>query len=466
MESSLASLFMEGNCPCLPLSWATSGESVEELQQQLTSTSLELQSAREMARIQNRINEAKICRMQALLDAARKERDEARTNCSKLRECLLQLSHSPQVPVPVAESPSSCLPSSISSTSSPIEFSHPASPTVDTMSLDNLKQTGRAAEGAFEHDRAIKISPHQASDVQDIFALEQNEDPSSITIGHSQPQFSMDILSEDVSLNEEESLDLSDLHMETSPRSAWDLNPSNKSCWDMHVSDDSSAGNTLLRQSSSMSTAGSDSLGGLEHIKELTSLYKKPISMPGCVFPMQSMDPLLMTSHPRVVPEAPRFANQIVQQHSSAMQLKAAHGEPSESGASTMQAVALPERGKLLQAVMQAGPLLQNLLLAGRLPQWRYPPPQLSTVDIPKVPMVTGSLPLKFPPSMASGSNNASPIHYNPLVNFSVNAPQFADERGVLGSSSAPPSTFASKSGRNICYGGRKLRRLSPIGVK
>ncbi|KAJ0266607.1 hypothetical protein HA466_0005820 [Hirschfeldia incana] len=45
----------------------------------------------------------------------------------------------------------------------------------------------------------------------------------------------------------------------------------------------------------------------------------------------------------------------------------------------------LPEKGKLLQAVMKAGPLLQTLLLAGPLPQWRYPPPPLKTFEIPPV---------------------------------------------------------------------------------
>ncbi|XP_039026422.1 uncharacterized protein LOC120160020 [Hibiscus syriacus] len=35
----------------------------------------------------------------------------------------------------------------------------------------------------------------------------------------------------------------------------------------------------------------------------------------------------------------------------------------------------LPEKGKLLLAVMEAGPLLSTLLLAGPLPQWRNPPP-------------------------------------------------------------------------------------------
>ncbi|KAG5244398.1 E3 ubiquitin-protein ligase [Salix suchowensis] len=35
----------------------------------------------------------------------------------------------------------------------------------------------------------------------------------------------------------------------------------------------------------------------------------------------------------------------------------------------------LPQRGNLLQAVMETGPLLQTLLLAGPLPRWRNPPP-------------------------------------------------------------------------------------------
>ncbi|CAA7389603.1 unnamed protein product [Spirodela intermedia] len=45
---------------------------------------------------------------------------------------------------------------------------------------------------------------------------------------------------------------------------------------------------------------------------------------------------------------------------------------------------ALPEKGKLLQAVIEAGPLLQTLLVAGSLPQWRNPPP-LRPFQIPPV---------------------------------------------------------------------------------
>ncbi|XP_073159071.1 uncharacterized protein [Henckelia pumila] len=45
----------------------------------------------------------------------------------------------------------------------------------------------------------------------------------------------------------------------------------------------------------------------------------------------------------------------------------------------------LPQNGKFLQAVMEAGPLLHTLLLAGPLPRWQHPPPQLNSTDIPPV---------------------------------------------------------------------------------
>nr|XP_043634877.1 uncharacterized protein LOC122605977 [Erigeron canadensis] len=53
----------------------------------------------------------------------------------------------------------------------------------------------------------------------------------------------------------------------------------------------------------------------------------------------------------------------------------------------------LPENGKFLEAVMKAGPLLQNLLLVGPLPQWHHPPPQLDTYQIPPPPLVIPPLP-------------------------------------------------------------------------
>ncbi|CAK7331642.1 unnamed protein product [Dovyalis caffra] len=44
----------------------------------------------------------------------------------------------------------------------------------------------------------------------------------------------------------------------------------------------------------------------------------------------------------------------------------------------------LPQKGKLLQAMMETSPLLQTLLLAGPLPRWRNPPP-LQPFKIPPV---------------------------------------------------------------------------------
>ncbi|KAK6144359.1 hypothetical protein DH2020_021179 [Rehmannia glutinosa] len=63
----------------------------------------------------------------------------------------------------------------------------------------------------------------------------------------------------------------------------------------------------------------------------------------------------------------------------------------------------LPEKGKLLQAVMKAGPLLQTLLLAGPLPQWRHPPPPLDPYQIPPPPVVI--------PTLSSQSISPDPFH-------------------------------------------------------
>ncbi|THU65547.1 hypothetical protein C4D60_Mb05t04800 [Musa balbisiana] len=54
---------------------------------------------------------------------------------------------------------------------------------------------------------------------------------------------------------------------------------------------------------------------------------------------------------------------------------------------------ALPEKGRLVEAVMGAGPLLQTLLLAGPLPQWRHPPPDLRSSEIPPVALSLNSIP-------------------------------------------------------------------------
>ncbi|KAL2332104.1 hypothetical protein Fmac_019685 [Flemingia macrophylla] len=66
---------------------------------------------------------------------------------------------------------------------------------------------------------------------------------------------------------------------------------------------------------------------------------------------------------------------------------------------------ALPQKGKLLKAVMDAGPLLKTLLVAGPLPTWRNPPPA-HAIAVP---------PLKVHHFGSSDSFN--PLHSVTLVN-------------------------------------------------
>ncbi|XP_009615276.1 uncharacterized protein LOC107764570 [Nicotiana tabacum] len=49
----------------------------------------------------------------------------------------------------------------------------------------------------------------------------------------------------------------------------------------------------------------------------------------------------------------------------------------------------LPQKGKLLKSVIEAGPLLHTLLVSGQLPQWRNPP-QLKSFNAPPV-LIKGS---------------------------------------------------------------------------
>jgi len=62
----------------------------------------------------------------------------------------------------------------------------------------------------------------------------------------------------------------------------------------------------------------------------------------------------------------------------------------------------LPQKGRLLAAVMEAGPLLQNLLVAGQLPRWRNPP----TVHAPDT-LPLGARASYVSAPMAAGGANA-----------------------------------------------------------
>ncbi|XP_076911360.1 uncharacterized protein LOC143569287 [Bidens hawaiensis] len=49
----------------------------------------------------------------------------------------------------------------------------------------------------------------------------------------------------------------------------------------------------------------------------------------------------------------------------------------------TVLAKRLPDKGKFLQAVMDAGPLLQTLLFVGQLPRWQHAPPKRNAIKNP-----------------------------------------------------------------------------------
>ncbi|VAH86656.1 unnamed protein product [Triticum turgidum subsp. durum] len=63
----------------------------------------------------------------------------------------------------------------------------------------------------------------------------------------------------------------------------------------------------------------------------------------------------------------------------------------------------LPQQGQLLQAVMEAGPLLENLLVAGPVPQWRDPPP-VQPIPSPVISAPSGS---RAPMGWGHGSSSS-----------------------------------------------------------
>lgn len=89
----------------------------------------------------------------------------------------------------------------------------------------------------------------------------------------------------------------------------------------------------------------------------------------------------------------------------------------------------LPEKGKLLDAVMKAGPLLQTLLVAGPLPEWRHPPPPLESFEIPPV-----TIPSTPPPQLLQDS----PVTYNGSNN---NTNCGSRKRAFLAGSDSPTET-------------------------
>ncbi|XP_057456077.1 uncharacterized protein LOC130747225 [Lotus japonicus] len=102
----------------------------------------------------------------------------------------------------------------------------------------------------------------------------------------------------------------------------------------------------------------------------------------------------------------------------------------------------LPEKGKLLQAVMKAGPLLQTLLLAGPLPQWRHPPPPLESFEIPPVTIPSPQPQLLHQDSFnTNGSTGGTGTGTGTGTATATNCGRFSRKRVLCDGSDSPAET-------------------------
>ncbi|KAH7542516.1 uncharacterized protein LOC107405107 isoform X2 [Ziziphus jujuba] len=115
----------------------------------------------------------------------------------------------------------------------------------------------------------------------------------------------------------------------------------------------------------------------------------------------------------------------------------------------------LPQKGKLLQAVMESGPLLQTLLVAGPLPMWRNPPPVQ---------------PFKIPPvsikGCETGGFNQKPVE-NPcyIAQNSLNSFSYPEmSRGHSQTCSASLLSFNGRPSSSCLNNSRLLTSSSSFG--
>jgi hypothetical protein len=103
----------------------------------------------------------------------------------------------------------------------------------------------------------------------------------------------------------------------------------------------------------------------------------------------ESNTPLQMSSLVEAV-SSPELSNVGVDSHNDMCFFKASVnnkcGQVNDVGNAVIDSLirgkVLPQKGKLLDAVINAGPLIENLVLTGPLPNWNNPPP-LNSIEIP-----------------------------------------------------------------------------------
>lgn len=446
----------------------------EELQYKLMCASMELQNAKAAAKAEEKIQEAKLSHLQELLRVIKKERDEALEECRKLQVCLSRQSTSS------ADSPCSFVPSS-SMVSSPSSSPWSLHELEEHLNNDNFCDFPKAPAPMELQQTLQSFSQSCNEGLQALFSIE----PTCESVPDSEQQFSLEVLEQDLSFDADPSLNLAELEQDDEGLKS--------------MCESTQSTRSLSRQSSSNSSSTSvQMLQGIQSSRDLTEV-SAPILPPVTVmstdvvadvfvppmvnnvpFPVASSDdknaisvmeklPLNSHSPPQLKPivQVPvgaegsscmkttpstmqafagsPMASPTAKLHANSTHVRQVHlPEPPEADPQVMLS-SLPEKGKLLQAVMQAGPLLQTLLLAGPLPQWRHPPPALSTGDIPKVSMVPSNVILPYPSHLAGPLMQGHAKYHTPTSNVSYSS-----------------TTRVRMANADPCSRTKKLRKLSP----
>ncbi|CAK9276678.1 unnamed protein product [Sphagnum jensenii] len=145
--------------------------------------------------------------------------------------------------------------------------------------------------------------------------------------------------------------------------------------------------------------------------------------------------------------------------------------EPPEADLQVMLS-SLPEKGKLMQAVMDAGPLLQTLLMASsspQLPQWRHPPPGLESLQLPITNSSCATDPNMSTTTLQGGNKYGVHRQLQRLSSFSSSYPisnnSISNNNSSSSSSmSSPSAAAAAVSGFMSSNVNRHLRRVNSMG--
>lgn len=111
----------------------------------------------------------------------------------------------------------------------------------------------------------------------------------------------------------------------------------------------------------------------------------------------------------------------------------------------------LPQKGKLLQTVLEAGPLLQTILLPP-LPQWRNPPP-LPDLQVPSNPIHINDCIIQSSPHLVNSLGST------PIPSASISHIPCSSLSGINGS-------LNNNNNRRLCLDSDKLHYRLPIGKR